>query len=93
MSPAYASVWIAVAVGAAVGRHVAQLRRPTELRQEHHQRLVQQAALGHVFQQRRVRQVHRRHQRGLEALGVLGVRVPDRVVVAVFLGARPVDLH
>jgi hypothetical protein len=47
-----------------------------------------------VIEQRRVGLVHLRHQNRLQPLGVLLVRVPERVAgVLVALLPRPVDLH
>ena len=77
-------------VAAAIG---VDLRRAAELPHPDHERVVEQAALLQVLQQRRIGQVHRRHERGLETLGVLGVRVPGRRDGVVFFPPRPVHLH
>ena len=51
-------------------------RRAAEIAHPDHQRAVQQAALGQVVEQCRVRLLHRRHETVLELLEVVLVRVP-----------------
>ena len=61
---------------------------------QHDQRLVEQAALPQVFQQRRIGQVHRRHQaRSSSRVGVLACVSQAGLSAGVARHARPVDLH
>src|SRR5262249_59284008 len=69
---------------AAAPPRVGRLRRPAHLAQRHHQRLVQQAALVQVGQQRRQRLVEGRQQVLLDVEAV-DVRVPAVAVAGVIV--------
>ena len=69
------------------------LGRAAELADGHDQRFVQQPALVEVFDQRREADVEHRAEHVLQPVGILGVRVPQRVVDGrVARLARPADV-
>ena len=70
------------------------LGRAAEFGDGHHQRLVQQPALVQVFDQGRKTDVEHRAKHVLQPVGVLRVRVPQRIVDGrVARIARPADVH
>ena len=69
------------------------LWRPAELAHPNDQCFVEQPAIGKVLQQRRIREVHRRHQCFLQALAVLGMRVPSGRNCVVVLPTCPIDMN
>ena len=69
-------------------------RRAAELTDGHHQRFIQQAALGKIVDQCGERDVELRAEAILEPVRVAGVRVPHRVVDRVVAAlARPIHVH
>jgi hypothetical protein len=69
-----------------------ELRRPPELRQHHHERVVQQPAVGEVVEQRAIGPVGGRGEHRLQPLRLLRVRVPARGVHRLVRPAEPVHV-
>ena len=82
-----------VAPMVASGRSV-DLWRAAELADCHDKRFVQKSALVEIFQQRRETGVEERAQDILEPIGILGVRVPHRIVDGrIARLATPIHMH
>src|SRR6516165_6847742 len=69
------------------------LGRSAKFSHPNHQRLIEHAPSAKIFQKSRIRLIHRRHERCLQALAVLRMSVPKRVDVGIFLRSGPVHLH
>ena len=70
------------------------LRRAAEFADRHDQRFIEQAALVQVFDQGRKADVELRAQHIFQPVGVLGVRIPQRIIDGVVARlARPLHMH